>query len=182
MANFLKKFFSRSENPSPVPTDTSPRGVFSGLRNQALTLDKDILNLPEDARPFVWGVLMETDYTGVTATLFTLVDGTTSLYLSNGGGMLGGQGHEPIRRASAAFIELANKYRQYLAPCDSYPVPTDEGTLFYFLTDSGVMRLDAPVTDPSHEENIPLLLFGAGQDILTELRLVHESSDQPPPE
>jgi hypothetical protein len=40
------------------------------------------------------GVLMETGYDSATVTLFALSDGTTSLYFSNGGGVIGGQGQE----------------------------------------------------------------------------------------
>jgi hypothetical protein len=176
MASFFKKFFSRTQHPEPLATDVSPGGVYSGLREQALSLGSETLDLPEGVeRPFVWGALMETDYTGVTATLFTLADGTTSLYLSNGGGMIGGQGHEAVRAASATYLELANAHSKFLSPCDSFPLPLDEGTLFYFLTDLGVMRLDRNADGINKDEDVALTLFSAGQDIITELRLISES-------
>jgi len=90
-------FNKRSETPARVSTDPSPNGVYSGLRHQALTTNRTEVGItaPSAEAP-AWGVLMETGYDSVTVTLLALSDGTTSLYFSNRGGVIGGQGHETV--------------------------------------------------------------------------------------
>jgi len=126
----------------------------------------------------VWGILMETGYPGATATLFALNDGTTSLYLSSGGGVIGGHAHQDVRQANAEFVETANHYYQDLDPTESFPVPEEGYTLFYLLTDSYVL------TGAGHEEDLGLerhplsSLFHAGHRVITQLRLISESADR----
>jgi hypothetical protein len=82
---------------------------------------------------------METGYPEATATLLALGDGTTSLYLISGGGVIGAHAHQSVRQANAEFLETANQYYQRLKPSESFPVPATGHTLFYVLTDSGVL-------------------------------------------
>jgi hypothetical protein len=63
--------------------------------------------------------------------VFALSDGTTSLYLSSGGGVIGGHTHESVGQANAAFLETANHHYQHLEPSESFPVPATGRTLFY---------------------------------------------------
>jgi hypothetical protein len=65
--------------------------VYQGLRTRILDLDPASAGLAQGPQhQVVWGALMETGYLRGTATLVTLADGTTSLYLSTGGGIIGG--------------------------------------------------------------------------------------------
>jgi hypothetical protein len=105
----------------------------------------------------------------VTATLLTLIDGTTSIYLSNGKIIVGGQKYENIREANAAFIRTANQAYQHLEPCESFPVPTPGQTIFYARTDSGVLTADGPDADLVKAE-LPLSpLFNAGHRVIVRV-------------
>jgi len=119
-----------------------------------------------------WGTLMETGYDGVTATLFALFDGTTSLYLSTGGGVIGGQGHEPVRRANAAFLKQTNDSLEHLSPCETFPIPSSAHTVFYVLTDSGILTGGALENDLGSGRHPLSPLFYAGHEVITQLRLV----------
>ena len=80
------------------------------LRLQALSVERGPAGIPAPPpNALVWGLLMEMGFPNGTATLFALADGTTSLYYSSGGGVLGGQGHEAVRRANAALLAEANR-------------------------------------------------------------------------
>ena len=48
-----------------------------------------------------------------TATIVAVSDGSASIYLSNGGGYLGGGGHESIRNAASKMVEAAGGGEQY---------------------------------------------------------------------
>ena len=141
MLNFFRKLFGGSPSSPRGPTTASSSGVYPGLRHQALSTPRTELGIPAPPPEApAWGILMETGYRGgTTATLFALSDGTTSLYLSSGGGVIGGHAQEDVRQANAALIETANQYRQHLKPSESFPLPATGQTIFYVLTDSGVL-------------------------------------------
>ena len=118
---------------------------------------------------------METGHGPVTATLFALADGTTSLYLSNGGGVIGGQGHETVRTANASFINQANHSLEHLKPTDMFPIPEPAHTVFYVLTDSGILTGGALENDLGYDRHPLSPLFHAGHELITQLRLVSEA-------
>jgi hypothetical protein len=90
----------------------------------ALSLNRSEAEIPAPSPDApAWGVLMETGYGEVTVTLRALGDGTTSLYLSNGGGILGGNQHEALRTAGRAFIDQANRSLAHLEPWMYFPFP-----------------------------------------------------------
>jgi len=153
--------------------------VYSALRHQALSTQRIEVGIPgPPPEAPVWGILMETGYPEVTATLVALGDGTTSLYLSSGGGVIGGHAHQGVRQANAEFVETANQYYQHLKPTESFPVPGEGHTLFYVLTDTGVL------SGAGREDELGLVrhplspLFHAGHRVITQLRLMSESADQ----
>jgi hypothetical protein len=124
-----------------------------------------------------WGILMETGHGEVTVTLRALGDGTTSLYLSNGGGILGGNQHEALCKATRSFIDQANESIDHLKPCDVFPIPAAAHTIFYVLTDSGVLTGGALQTDLGYGRHPLSSLFHAGDDVITQLRLISEATE-----
>lgn len=170
-------FKKRSDTPARVATDTSPNGVYSGLRHQALSANRTEIGIVPAAEALAWGALMETGYDSVTVTLFALSDGTTSFYFSNGGGVIGGQGHEAVRSANEAFLNQANHSLQHLKRCETFPIPEPAHTLFYVLTDSGILCGGALENDLGYGRHPLSPVFHAGHEVITQLRLISEATD-----
>jgi hypothetical protein len=120
---------------------------------------------------------METRYESATATLLALADGTTSLYLSNGGGIIGGHGHEAVRQSNARLIQKANGSLQNLQRCETFPIPAVGHTFFYVLTDAGILTGGALEDDLGFGRHQLSSLFHAGHDVITQLRLISEADD-----
>jgi len=151
----------------------SSSGAYPSLRHQALYTRRTEIGIPAPPPEApAWGILMETGYRGGTATLFALSDGTTSLYLTSGGGVIGGHTQEGVRQANAALIETANQYLQHLKPSESFPLPAPGQTIFYVLTDSGVLSGDGLEEDLGFGRHLLSPLFHAGQRVITQLRLM----------
>ena len=153
--------------------------MYSALRHQVLSIQRtevDIPAPPPDAP--VWGILMETGYPEATATLFALSDGTTSLYLSSGGGVIGSHAHQDVRQANAELLETANQYYQHLEPTEDFALPAEEQTRFYILTDSGVSSGAGREDDLGFGRHPLSPLFHAGHRVITQLRLMSESEEQ----
>ena len=76
-----------NRNPELQAKGSNP---YVGLRQQALTVDLSRLGLaPSVEYPQVFAGLMEMGMEGGVATLVVIADGTTSMYRSTGGGIIG---------------------------------------------------------------------------------------------
>ena len=107
-------------------------------------------------------VLMDWGVGNGVATLAAFDDGTTSLYTSGGGGIIGAGGHETVRAAAAAFRAEGERMRAQFAPTepnDSFPLPPTGQVVFYLVTADATLRA-GPVEGKD---------FASGQHPLTRL-------------
>jgi hypothetical protein len=116
-------WFNRKKKPAPAVTD--PADVVRELREQALKLDVSEFP-PAPQRPHVVGVMMETGYPQAVVSLVAFADGTTSLYFSTGGGIIGAGQHDVVYAAAQEFLDAAEAHLAEFAPADATP-PPDEG-------------------------------------------------------
>jgi tetratricopeptide (TPR) repeat protein len=119
-----------------------------------------------------WGVVMEMAYPGFSGTLSAFTNGQTNLHTSDGSGVPGVEINEQVRQASAKLIAAANKAIPYLKPTASAPLPEPWQAHFYVRTDSGNLVTKATAGDFRNEEHPLFLLFAAGNELLTEVKLV----------
>ena len=113
-----------------------------------------------------WGV------TRGTATVVAFSDGHASIYLSSGGGFLGGgESHDSIRNAAKRMIAIAAQCQPQAYHTKSYPLPEYGTVIFYFLTDSGIFTVAAS-DDFSKQRNSLSELGNAAQEVITEYRRV----------
>jgi hypothetical protein len=173
-----RKRLSRS-SPNVRLSATSQRPnpeVYLGLRNLMLQGSRAKFGIPAFSKPTQpYGVLMDWGIPAGSATVVALADGTTSVYLSSGGGFLGGgQSHETIRAAAKKAVEIADEVQPLMQATTSYPLPQRGQVTFYLLTDAGVFTASAPDEDlRSHRS--PLHKLGdAAQAIITEYRLIQQ--------
>jgi hypothetical protein len=155
-------------SPEPVPS-------YLHLRERLLRLQPDELDLsPTSTAPHVWGVLMETGYTVGIATLLSLADGTTSLYFSTGGGMLGSGDYPPVAEASKALVLQAENHLSQMAAVTEFPLPAVGQVRFSCLTYSAIRSAQA-AESTLKSGNHPLSpLFVLGHKTLEQLRLSSE--------
>jgi hypothetical protein len=159
----------------PKVSNESGGQMYLKLRSQALALARDPIAVPAPGHEApVWGVVMDMGFPNGTATLVALADGSTSLYYSNGGGVIGGQAHEPVRMANAVFIDEANRLHGRLTQSETHPLPAAGQTAFYALTDAGVLGGAAANEDLGKGTHELATLFLAGHGVITQLRLVSE--------
>jgi hypothetical protein len=152
-----------------------PAEIYASLRNRIFKLDpKEVGILQTRETPNVWGILMETGYPEAIVTLASLADGTTSLYFSSGGGMIGGGKHAVLARSAKAFVAAAEKYFQQMALTKFFPSPAVGRVRFYVLTFSGVLTLDGDENELGDGRHALSPLFYSGQDVIAQFRAVQE--------
>lgn len=146
--------------------------IYTNLRSMILNANpKDIGIEPSDAVPNVWGVLMEFRVSGTVVTLVSLADGTTSIYFSSGGGIIGAGEYEEVARASKNLVALAESYYNQVEPTTQFPLPLPGRIRFYLLTFSGVYTVERGEEQLVRQEDRFWPLFHAGNEVITQIRL-----------
>lgn len=145
-----------------------------GLRAQVFSLDPVAAGLEgtRSTHPWLWGVVMETGYANGIATLVSLADGATSLYLSAGGGSIGAGAQPAVAAATHALITTAE------ASLGSFPLNDTDHVpkvgyvrlhLFGWADRRGAEAEEDQISRAGH----PLAsVFHAAHAVVTQLRLV----------
>ena len=145
------------------------------LRSMVLaTSPRDLGLTPTKEHQRIWGILMETGYPEGAATLVALLDGSVSLYFSNGGGMIGAGEHAPVRRAAFKFIGVAESYVEDFSRTTEHPLPETGRVRFYILTYSGILTGDVDENLLGEGRHKLSKLFYAGHDVITAIREVRK--------
>ncbi len=150
--------------------------IYHELRNLALSVDPAEIGLA--AAPDgddVWGVVMDLGYPEGTATVVALGDGTTSLYTSSGGGVIGAGEDARVADATRRWLRVAEEAVQALEPATEFPLPPSGYVAFNVLTHSGGFRAAAPQASLVRDDTPLAALYAAGQDVITEVRRVDEA-------
>ncbi len=167
-------FLGRSKAESPEP-QKNPADAGRALRHMMLTTPADKAGQkPTKEFPRIYGVLMDWPTGGQIATVFATSTGAASLYTTSTFGIIGGEGHKSVRDAATTFVHAADRYFESSTPASEYPYPTTDRVRFYFLTFGGVRVIDTDLESINSGSSKYAELFGLGQSVLTELRLVTE--------
>lgn len=157
-----------------------PEQIYLQLRRRVLDLNPADIGLsPSPAAPHVWGVLMETGYEVGAATLMALADGTTSLYYSTGGGMLGSGEFAPLAEASKTLVAQAEAQLPLMKPSTITALPKIGQVKFTLLTYSGILSAQAPEKSLALSQHPLSPLFTQAQITLRQLRALTEKRHQP---
>ena len=158
-----------------MTTTHNPAAVYLNLRQMILSLTPEKARLrPTPSTPHVWGVLMEMGYPEGCATLVALADGTTSLYYSSGGGLLGCGSVPAVTGATITCLETAEAYLPQMQPTRDLPLPAAWQIRFVLLTFQGILTATAPEAELYDGEHSLSGLYTAAQAVLTQVRLLSE--------
>jgi hypothetical protein len=154
---------------------SAPADVYMGLRGQALAVTRELLDPATASDGLVLALLMETGYAEAVATLVGLADGTTSMYFSNGGGMIGAGQHDLVAAATRRWLGLAEELLDELpeAPAE-VPLPDLGITQIVAVTESGLRAARAPEEELGGGGHSLSALFYAGHGVITAIRQVDE--------
>jgi hypothetical protein len=152
------------------------QAIYGELRQAVLALDPATLEVGSgEAWTSAAFAIMELGVERGSATVVTVADGSVSLYLSSGGGVIGAGGHAAVAAAARRYRELIAESRGSLTVVEAFPPPPA----------SGEVRFHARIGDDRYSASAPesalrsgrhplAPLYAAGQDVLTEIRLVGE--------
>lgn len=105
--------------------------------------------------------------------MVAVADGTASIYLSSGGGYIGGgQQNQAVRKAGQHMLDLARQFQPLMRRTQDFSLPQDGQIIFYAVTDSGVFTAGASERELTARSDWLANLYAAGQDIITQYRLI----------
>ena len=164
-----------SKTGDTVKVHNLPDNRFLDLRNMAFAVTPEQLQitLPTDQIK-IYGVIMDWDLGDGTATFISFSTGDASMYLSSGGGLIGGGQHENVSTAAKAFIDKAQQYLDKTTKVDSTPLPDKNCVRFYFMTNKGKFTAQENLKNFDNSSSPWLPLFEEGNKVISELRLIQE--------
>jgi hypothetical protein len=158
-----------------VTEQQPPAEVYVGLRRQLLRLTPDQLGDGAFADAPILALLMETGYPEAVATVAAVVDGSSSLYFSNGGGFIGAGTHAAVAEASRRWLERGREFLPELPVITDPPPPAEGMTQFVAVTREGLHGVVAVEEELGEGRHGLSPLFYAGQDVITQIRLTQGS-------
>jgi hypothetical protein len=161
---YAQMWFRRTPKSDPAETVRS-------VRQHVLTVSAADLGLrPIADRAQVWGVVMETGYPEAVATLVILGDGTTSLYFSNGGGVIGAGEHDAVRAAGKILLSSAEDYLDGFTVVAATPLPEVGQVRFYLRTFTGTLSAEANEEDLGEGRHKLSPVFHAAHSVIAAVR------------
>ena len=163
--------FGRKREPEP------PAEAYTRLREQILGLTAEQLNDAYADAPLL-ALAMDMGYPEGAATLIGVVDGASSLYFSNGGGIIGAGEHATVAEANRRLLEAGRGLLHELAAISSAPLPEEGMTQFVAVTPGGLRGASAPEQELGGGGHALSPLFYAAQDVITQIRLLPEANQR----
>lgn len=175
--SFLRRL--RGE-PAGAPKPAQERevaAIYMGLRGAVLSLDPSSVGIhPTPDMANVWGLVMDWSLDRGVATIISLADGTTSMYLSTGGGSIGAGAHQAAAAASIKALHIAESMIDDFLPAQNAPVPAPARTALTLLTFSGLRRIEEDNTAFEKGTTRLSVVANAMQDVIHEIHLTEALS------
>jgi hypothetical protein len=175
MIRFLRALFAgllstaAAKAAEPVhPKD--PAAMMRAMRNAWLTKIPEKGSYSRDDE--VVAVLMDWPLGDKTVTVLASSGGDASLYTTSTFGIIGGIGHEKVRKAATDFAGCAQNFLSLTKPTSDFSYPDAVTLRFYMVTASGVRTVSFPLKDTEDAQSPARALYICGQNVVTELRLI----------
>ncbi|HWB26552.1 MAG TPA: hypothetical protein VG738_13795 [Chitinophagaceae bacterium] len=158
----------------PADQDTIQKGdnIYEEMRNLAFTTNPAQLGLSLPTGNIVYGVVMDWALKEGIATVAAFSTGDVSLYLSSGGGSIGGGQQAMVAQAGKAFVSLAQDYLDKTSKTEATPLPAKNCVRFYLLTNQGIFTAHENANNFKNGSSIWLPLFEEGNKVISALRMV----------
>ena len=119
----------------------------------------------------VYGIVMDYPVKNGVGTLSAYITGESSLYMSNGSGIINGEKHESVRRAAMGLVELAACNMASSIPTTRFPLAANGYVRFYILTTEGVRTTWIRLADKNGENEEGEVLFQEANKLIRSLQL-----------
>ncbi|HYF37309.1 MAG TPA: hypothetical protein VD994_18555 [Prosthecobacter sp.] len=152
--------------------------IYKDLRGAVLSLKPG--DVGESDHSKILAVLMDTGLPEAAYTLVATIDGSASLYFSNGGGIIGAGEHAAGAEASKALLEEAAKHLASMKPTERTPFVAPGMTTFYAVTGKQILTLTAKTEDLGEGRHPASRLFHTAHELISRIKTIDESRTKKP--
>lgn len=147
--------------------------TYASMRKLAFTFSHEDMSVKMGNDYQVYGAVVDMRIDNInTATMICFIDGTISLYFSNGGGIIGAGKHDAVNKAVLTFLENCFQALPITKIAESIDaLPKENHHTFYLLNRAGIFSIDIDLKD-SHKSKEAQLLYSQSQMVLNEIRKV----------
>jgi hypothetical protein len=157
--------------PMETKVTQTKENAFEGLRNMAFKVTPEQLGLSlQTDKRIVYGIIMDWEMEGATASTVAYQTGDASLYLSSGGGVIGGGQHQNVNIVAKKFVALAQTFIENATKTETITLPQKDEVKFYFLTNKGIYTSNENIHNFETNSSSWLKLFEEGNIVITEIR------------
>jgi hypothetical protein len=169
MFNFFKNKSKSSSNNNEL------EDTYDGLRNLAFSCTPDKIGVTLDEDNQVYGAVIDMAISdNRIATMAFFIDGSASLYFSNGGGILGSGQHDSVKKIVGSFLISVHQVLPIMRLTKDFNAkPRDNHHIFYLFTRVGIYTYDMDI-NKYKETKETNFLFTVSQMVLTEIRNTNE--------
>ncbi|MCW2922031.1 MAG: hypothetical protein JWL76_1905 [Thermoleophilia bacterium] len=129
-----------------------------------------------DAGDEPWGVAIDIGFDAeAAATVISLKDGTTSLYTTTGGGIVGGGEHEAVSAASRGLVESAARHVEDVLPRADTDLPGAGNVTIWLRIGDERFGRTVPEAELMSGESPLATLYATGHGVITQLRLLDDA-------
>lgn len=158
-----------------IDSNDNKENPFLGLRSMAFSTSPQQLSLKiPDNKTQVYGIILDWDLGDAIATIIGFETGDASMYLSSGGGVIGGGQHDNVRNVVKPYIKMGQDFLDKAVKSDTNTLPDKNCIKFHFLTNKGIYSVQEQMINIENETSDWLSLFEEANKVLTELRLISE--------
>ena len=150
------------------------RNPYQNLRDLALHTKTDDIGITVPDGSSVYGIVMDWDLGEGIVTLIAFKTGDASMYLSSGGGMIGGGQHDAVREAVFSYLKKSQEYLSQTNQSQATSLPDKNCIQFYLLTEDGIYHAKETMANIENQTSAWLALFAEANNVITELRQASE--------
>lgn len=169
--NFPKVNNNTLPDTSKTANQEPRKNMYMDLRNMALSNTPEKLGLKLFSQSDVYGVIMDWDLGNGTMTLACYKTGDASIYLTSGGGFIGGVQHENVNKAAKKFVDKAQRFLAKSTKTTISPLPDKDCVRFYLLTGSGIFSQQISMKNMKNYSSEWVPLFNEANEVIHEYNI-----------
>ena len=147
--------------------------TYASMRKLAFTIKPEDMDIKIGNDYQVYGAVVDMGVdSNKIATMICFIDGTTSLYFSDGGGIIGAGRHESVKNAASTFLENCFSALPVTENADSIDkLPAENQHTFYLFTKAGIFTITINLHDVKKCKEYQSL-FTQSHIVLNEIRKI----------
>lgn len=179
-SNSSKDSQKNNNNQDNLSSDNSKNDeyTYASMRKLAFSFTHEDMGVKLGNDYQVFGAVVDMGISSSdTATMICFIDGTTSLYFSNGGGIIGAGQHEAVKNAVLKFLEECYQTLPVTKQAESIDIlPEENHHTFYLFTKAGVFSVNIDINDVQKNKEYQLLFYES-QMVLNEIKKVGKKNN-----